>query len=60
MDFNFSEEQQMLADAVERFVREHYSFEKRREILQSQEGWSREVWEQLAGLGVTAINVPEE
>jgi alkylation response protein AidB-like acyl-CoA dehydrogenase len=60
MDFNFSEEQQMLADAVQRFVREHYSFEKRREILQSKEGWSREVWEQIAGLGVTAINVPEE
>jgi alkylation response protein AidB-like acyl-CoA dehydrogenase len=60
MDFNFTEEQQMLADAVERFVREHYSFEKRREILQSKEGWSREVWEQLASLGVTAINVPEE
>jgi alkylation response protein AidB-like acyl-CoA dehydrogenase len=60
MDFNFSEEQQMLADALQRFVREHYSFEKRREILQSKEGWSREVWEEIAGLGVTAINVPEE
>ena len=30
MDFNFSEEQQLLADTVQRFVREHYSFEKRR------------------------------
>lgn len=60
MDFNFTEEQQLLADTVQRFVREHYSFEARREILQSPAGWSREVWQELAGLGLTALNVPEE
>jgi alkylation response protein AidB-like acyl-CoA dehydrogenase len=60
MDFNFSEEQQLLADTVQRFVREHYSFETRRGILKSKDGWSREVWQELAGLGVTALNVPEE
>ncbi|HMN46261.1 MAG TPA: acyl-CoA dehydrogenase [Povalibacter sp.] len=59
MDFNFSEEQQLLADTVRRFVRESYSFEARREILKSQEGWSRDVWNELAGLGLTALNVPE-
>jgi alkylation response protein AidB-like acyl-CoA dehydrogenase len=60
MDFNFTEEQQLLADTVQRFVRENYSFEARREILQSQPGWSREAWQGLAGLGLTALNVPEE
>jgi alkylation response protein AidB-like acyl-CoA dehydrogenase len=60
MDFNFTEEQQLLADTVRRFVREHYSFEARREILKSQDGWSRDLWQQLAGLGLTALNVPEE
>ena len=59
MDFNFSEEQQLLADSVQRFVREHYTFEARREILKSAPGWSREVWKEIAGLGLTAINVPE-
>src|ERR1043165_3042884 len=59
MDFNFTEEQQLLADTVRRFVREHYSFEARREILKSKDGWSRELWQQLAGLGLTALNVPE-
>ena len=44
MDFNFTEEQQLLADTVQRFVREDYTFEKRREILKSTEGWSREMW----------------
>jgi len=60
MNFSFSNEQQLLADTVQRFVREHYTFEKRREILGSQTGWSREIWQELAGLGLTALNVPEE
>lgn len=59
MDFNFTEEQQLLADTVRRFVRENYAFEQRREILQSAEGWSRDIWRELAGLGLTALNVPE-
>ncbi|HEX2492537.1 MAG TPA: acyl-CoA dehydrogenase [Steroidobacter sp.] len=60
MDFNFSEEQRLLADAVQRFVREHYTFERRREILNSKAGWSREMWRELAGLGIAGVNVPEE
>jgi alkylation response protein AidB-like acyl-CoA dehydrogenase len=60
MDFNFTEEQQLLADTVKRFIREDYTFERRREILQSADGWSREVWGNLAELGLTALNVPEE
>ncbi len=59
MDFNFSEEQQLLADTVQRFVRDDYSFEKRRDILKSQAGWSRENWQAMASLGLTALNVPE-
>ncbi|HLS82721.1 MAG TPA: acyl-CoA dehydrogenase family protein [Steroidobacter sp.] len=59
MDFKFSEEQRLLADTVQRFLRAHYSFEKRRAILDSREGWSREIWRALAGLGVTGVNIPE-
>lgn len=60
MDFNFTEEQQLLADTVRRFVREQYTFEARRNILKTHEGWSREIWRQLAELGLTALNVPAE
>src|SRR5690242_14949279 len=60
MDFNFSDEQQLLADSVRRFVRENYSFEARREILRSSEGWSRSMWNELAALGLTGLNVSEE
>jgi alkylation response protein AidB-like acyl-CoA dehydrogenase len=60
MDFNFSDEQQLLADTVQRFVRDNYSFEARRDILKSPAGWSKENWQAIAGLGLTALNVPEE
>src|SRR5690349_7313553 len=60
MNFNFTEEQQLLTDTVQRFVRETYSFEARREILNSTAGWSRDTWRALADLGLTALNVPEE
>lgn len=59
MDFDFSEEQQLLAETVQRFMRESYSFEQRRTILESSAGWSRDIWHQLAEFGLTALNVPE-
>jgi alkylation response protein AidB-like acyl-CoA dehydrogenase len=59
MDFSFSEEQQQLQDAIKRFVNGDYSFEHRRKVIASPEGWSREAWKGLADLGVLAMNVPE-
>jgi len=59
MDFNFNEEQQALQDTISRFVQGDYSFERRKSIVASPEGWSREVWQGLADLGVLAMNVPE-
>ena len=60
MDFSFTEEQQLLEDTVRRFVAKDYAFEQRRAILASAAGWSREAWQQLAELGLLALNVPEE
>jgi alkylation response protein AidB-like acyl-CoA dehydrogenase len=59
MDFSFSEEQQQLQDAIARFVQGDYSFERRKGIIASPEGWSKEAWQGLADLGVLAMNVPE-
>jgi alkylation response protein AidB-like acyl-CoA dehydrogenase len=56
MDFKFTDEQLFLSETVQRFVREQYTFEKRRELLTS----GSTVWSDLAALGLTAINVPEE
>ncbi|WP_151637596.1 acyl-CoA dehydrogenase family protein [Noviherbaspirillum aerium] len=61
MDFTFTEEQQMLQDTTRRFIAKDYGFEARRQIKEkSPEGFSREVWQSLADIGLLALNVPEE
>ncbi len=60
MDFSLSEEQRQLEETVRRFVAKDYTFERRRAIRSSAEGWSREAWQGLADLGLAALNVPEE
>ena len=60
MDFSLSEEQQLLKDSVDRFVREAYEFDKRRALAQSADGFSRDNWSQMAELGWLAVSLPEE
>ena len=59
MLFTPAPEQQQLADMVQRFLGEHYGSESRRKILESREGWSREIWSKLAELGLLSLQVPE-
>ena len=59
MDFNLSDEQQMLRDAANRFVREQYGFEARRHLATST-GWSPERWAQYADMGWLALGIPED
>ena len=60
MDFDLTKEQQQLGDSIQRFVAREYAFEKRKGILRSEEGMSREVWAHLAEMGLLALQVPEE
>src|SRR5436190_7254717 len=55
MNFDYNEEQQLLADSVRRFLQKDYDFEARRKILASPEGWSAKVWSQLAEMGLTGL-----
>jgi len=63
MNFLYTEEQQMLADTVARFVQAEYGFEARRKRLEASRrqapGYSDALWTQLAELGLFALNVPE-
>ncbi|MEO8804485.1 MAG: acyl-CoA dehydrogenase family protein [Burkholderiaceae bacterium] len=59
MDFNLSDEQQMLRDAASRYVREQCGFEARRHAAATA-GWSAERWAQYADMGWLALGVPEE
>ena len=60
MDFNLNDEQQMLRDGVERFVRENYKFESRRDLLNTPEGFSRAKWQQFGELGWIGMSFPED
>ncbi len=60
MDFSFTEEQQMLLDTTRRFIAERYDFDYRNSVRSSGQGWSSEVWSQLAELGLLSANVPED
>jgi alkylation response protein AidB-like acyl-CoA dehydrogenase len=58
MDFALNDEQRMLADTVARFVATEYDFEARRKRLGEPSGYSQALWQQLADLGLFALNVP--
>jgi len=58
VNFDFSDEQQQLRQAVEQFLAKEYPFERLRALKSSNAGWDPQVWRGLAELGVTAINVP--
>ena len=60
MNFEFTEEQQMLRESLARFLREKYDFETRQKIIASDEGWSQEVWAQFSEIGLMAAAFPEE
>ena len=59
MNFELSEEQQLLKDSVERFVRESYSLDQRRALLESSLGYSEQHWRQMAELGWLGASVDE-
>ena len=53
MDFDFSDDQEMLRDSVRRWVERGYDFERRRAIVKAG-GFSRDAWQEIADhLGVT-------
>jgi alkylation response protein AidB-like acyl-CoA dehydrogenase len=58
MDFEFTDEQNLLAEAVQKFMSTRYGAEQRRAVLASPGAWSREVWRGLSQLGVVGLLVP--
>jgi hypothetical protein len=59
VDFNFTEEQDMVRDGLSRLVREQYDWETRRKAIASAAGWRPEVWAQLAELGILGMPFSE-
>ena len=60
MNFDPTEEQQLLAASIERFVLRDYGFEMRRRIVASPDGFSRDVWRAMAEMGLVGLPLPVE
>ena len=60
MDFEYSEEQQLLADSVRRFIQKDYDFESRRKIVASEAGYSEDAWRTFAEMGLLGLPLPQD
>ena len=60
MDFNFTEEQDMVRDSLTRLVRENYGWETRMAAINSESGLNPGTWAQLAELGLFGMPFAEE
>ncbi|MDE0457762.1 MAG: acyl-CoA dehydrogenase family protein [Chromatiales bacterium] len=59
MNFSLNEEQRLLKDSAERFVRENCSLDRRRALVAGEPGYSERSWRQMAELGWLGVGVPE-
>jgi len=59
VDFDLSEEQQLLKDSIDRLMADRYAFEKRKTYQNAPEGWSRALWAQYAELGLLGLPFAE-
>ncbi len=60
MDFDLSEEQQLLKDSLSRLLSDKYGFEARKGFAATPEGWSPHIWQQFADLGILGVAFAEE
>ena len=56
MDFDFTDDQTALREAVQRWVQKAFPFERRHRLARAG-GATREVWRELAELGLTGLQV---
>ncbi|WP_168788505.1 acyl-CoA dehydrogenase family protein [Paraburkholderia aromaticivorans] len=57
MDFTYSEEQQMMADSLRRFVDTEYTFERRRKRSRQGGAFERAIWSAFGELGVLGLTI---
>jgi pimeloyl-CoA dehydrogenase small subunit len=60
MNFELSDEQQLLGDSLRKYLANDYSFDTRSKIVASPAGWSEKVWASLAEMGLLGLPFPEE
>ena len=60
MDFDLTEEQRLLQDSVTRLMADRYTFDARKGFLKQPHGWSAELWDRYAELGLIGLPFAEE
>ena len=60
MDFDLTEEQSILKDSLDRLLADKYDFEKRKKIMAQPDGWSGDMWNAYAEMGLMALPFAEE
>ncbi len=59
MNFELSEEQQLIQDSVAKFVQDNYGLEERQKLVAGKTGFSAEHWSTMAELGWLGLTVNE-
>jgi len=60
MNFDLTEEQQMIVDQVAKFVANESPVERFRKLRETEQGWEPSMWAKMAEQGWLAISLPEE
>jgi len=60
MNFDLSEEQQMVVDQVEKFVQNDSPVERFRKLRDTERGWEPDMWARMGEYGWLGIAFPEE
>lgn len=60
MDFDFSQEQEILRDSAKRFVEKECSVDYIKQFVDNKTFFTDEMWQKIAELGWTAVLIPEE
>ena len=60
MDFELTEEQELLRDTTREVLSRNYDAEKRNKVTATELGWSRDVWGKLAEIGLLGLSFGEE
>ena len=59
MDFNFTDEQNMLRDSIGKMVQQKYDFDSRKKAL-ADGGWRPAIWAEMAEMGLMMAPLPED
>lgn len=59
MNFDYTDEQNMLRDSIAKWAQGQYDFDKRREALKNEDAWKTN-WATFAELGLLAAPLPED